>query len=137
MGFGSTGGILGLSISSAPNHPFLNSLLGKALTYLRNQQGPLDKSVADPRLPIHNNDSERDLRHIAVGRKNWMVFASERGGAVASRLYSLVLSCKEADINPEAYIEEVLQRISTTRAADIAELTPWAWAAARRTDCSD
>ena len=52
-----------------------------------------------------------------------MVFASERGGAVASRLYSLVLSCKEVGVDPEAYIEDVLQRVSTTRAADIAQLT--------------
>ena len=37
------------------------------------------------RIPIHNNDTERDLRHVVIGRKNWMTFGSERGGVVAGR----------------------------------------------------
>jgi len=69
------------------------SKLGKALGYLMSQRQALSAFLGDPRLPIHNNDSERDLRHVAVGRKNWLVFASPRGGEVACRLYSLVLSC--------------------------------------------
>lgn len=107
------------------------SVLGKALTYLSNQRAPLFVSVDDPRLPIHNNDAERDLRHVAVGRKNWLVFASERGGAVASRLYSLMLSCRESGVDPEAYLTDVLGRISSTASTDIGRLTPWGWAAAR------
>jgi len=107
------------------------SQLGKALVYLDRQRGPLSAFLADPRIPIHNNDEERDLRHLAVGRKNWLVFASDRGGQVACRLYSLVLSCKQAGVDPEKYIEDVLGRLSTTKASDIASLTPWAWAAAR------
>ena len=117
---------LGKLRATVPKSP-----LGKALKYLSNQKEPLSVSVDDPRLPIHNNDAERDLRHIAVGRKNWLVFASERGGAVASRLYSLMLRCKESDIDPEAYLVDVLGRISSTSSNDIAQLTPWAWAAAR------
>ncbi len=106
------------------------SKLGKALLYLARQRRPLSTFLADPRIPIHNNDEERDLRHLAVGRKNWLVFASQRGGEVACRLYSLVLSCKQAGVDPELYIQDVLGRLSTTKAADIATLTPWAWAAA-------
>jgi transposase len=107
------------------------SQLGKALGYLQRQRGPLSTCLVDPRIPIHNNDEERDLRHLAVGRKNWLVFASERGGQVACRLYSLVLSCKQASVDPQAYIEDVLGKLSTTKASEIASLTPWAWAAAR------
>jgi transposase len=107
------------------------SQLGKALVYLERQRGPLSAFLQDPRIPIHNNDEERDLRHLAVGRKNWLVFASNRGGAVACRLYSLVLSCKQAGVDPTLYIQDVLGRLSTTKASDIASLTPWAWAAAR------
>jgi len=51
---------------------------------------------------------------------------------VACRLYSLVLSCKQAGVDPQDYIEVALGRLSTTKAADIAQLTPWAWAAARK-----
>jgi len=108
------------------------SKLGQALGYLSNQKDELHVFLADPRIELHNNDSERDLRHIVVGRNNWLVFASPRGGAVASRLYSLVLYCKHAGADPEAYLEDVLVRVSTTPASEIASLTPWAWAKARR-----
>ena len=104
------------------------SKLGKSLGYLFNQRKPLNVFLEDPRIEIHNNDSERDLRHVVIGRNNWLVFASPRGGEVASHLYSLVLSCKHADVDPEAYFEDVLRRVSTTPATEIASLTPWAWA---------
>lgn len=107
------------------------SALGKALGYLKRQKKALRVFLDDPRVPIHNNDSERDLRHVAVGRKNWLVFGSERGGEVACRLYSLALSCKESGVDPETYIEDLLGKVSTTPASKIASLTPWAWAAAR------
>ena len=113
------------------------SKLGKALGYLFNQRSQLEVFLGDPRIEPHNNDSERDLRHIVVGRKNWMVFASPRGGDVASRLYSLVLSCKHAGVDPEEYIEDVLHRISTTPASQIAWLTPWAWADQRKAAISN
>jgi transposase len=105
--------------------------LGKGLVYLENQREALEVFLADPRVPLTNNDSERDLRHIVVGRNNWLVFASPRGGEVACRLYSLMRSCAENGVDPQAYIEDVLTRISTTPASRIAELTPWGWAAAR------
>jgi len=47
------------------------SKLGKALGYLHSQRAPLSVFLEDPRIPIHNNDSERDLRHLAIGRNNW------------------------------------------------------------------
>jgi len=108
------------------------SKLGRALGYLFNQRSELTVFLEDPRIEIHNNDAERDLRHVIVGRNNWMVFASPRGGEVACALYSLVLSCKHAGIDPQEYIEDVLVRVSTTPARDIASLTPWAWAHARK-----
>jgi len=107
------------------------SKLGKALGYLMSQRMALSVFLGDPRLPIHNNDSERDLRHLAIGRKNWLVFGSQRGGDVACRLYSLVLSCKQCGADPEAYLEDVLMKVAMTPASEIAALTPWSWQAAR------
>ena len=107
------------------------SKLGKAIGYAFRQRGPLEVFLGDARIEIHNNDAERDLRHIAVGRNNWMVFASPRGGEVASRLYSLVLSCKRAGVDPHDYIEHALTAVSTTPASQISTLTPWAWAKTR------
>ncbi len=105
------------------------SQLGKALRYLERQRPALEAFLDDPRLPIHNNDAERDLRHLAVGRRNWLVFGSQRGGDVACRLYSLVLSCKHAGIDTEAYLLDVIGRAPTTKPSAMGELTPWAWAA--------
>jgi len=68
---------------------------------------------------------------MAVGRKIWLVFGSQRGGEVTCRLYSLVLSCKQCGADHEAYIEDVLMRVATTLASEIASLTPWAWQVAR------
>jgi hypothetical protein len=103
------------------------SLLGKAVGYIASQWDPLTRFVEDPALAIHNNDSERALRHIVVGRKNWLFFASPRGGEVGANLFSLVATCKALGIHPEAYIEDVLRRVDTTPASEIASLTPWAW----------
>ncbi len=121
--------VLGRQRSTLPK-----SKLGKALGYLASQRPALSLFLDDPRIPIHNNDSERDLRHLAIGRKNWLVFGSQRGGEVACRLYSLMLSCKQAGADPEAYLEDVLMRVASTPASEIASLTPWAWQAARNAD---
>ena len=91
-----------------------DSTLGKAVNYLINQAEPLQLNLEDARVPIHNNHAEQDLRHVAIGRKNYMTFASEKGGEVAARLYSLVLSAKHAGLDPEAYVRELLSAISTT-----------------------
>jgi len=107
------------------------SKLGKAVSYLQNQWESLSAYLTDPRIPMHNNDAEGDLRHLAVGRNNWIIFASPRGGEVACRLYSLVLSCKQGEVDPQAYLEDVLMKVATTLASEIASLTPWGWKAAR------
>jgi len=108
------------------------SKLGKALGYLHSQRAPLSVFLEDPRIPIHNNDSERDLRHLAIGRNNWLVFGSQLGGEVACRMYSLMLSCKQGGVDPEAYIADCLDKIAIVPASQIARLTPWAWGAERR-----
>ena len=105
--------------------------LAKAVRYAINQRAPLLAHLDAGHLPIHNNDTERNLRHVVTGRKNWMMFASENGGHVAARLYSLVMSCKLAGVNVEEYLRDVLVAVSETPASRIAELTPWAWARAR------
>ena len=114
---------LGRDRSILPKSP-----LGKALTYLVNQDSSLARFVDDPALPIHNNDAERALRHVVVGRRNWLFFGSPRGAKVGANLFSLIATCKALGINPEAYLEDVLSRVDSTPASAIATLTPWAWA---------
>ncbi len=117
---------LAMEIGSKPS-TLPKSKLGKGVGYLSKQREALEVCLSDPRIPIHNNDEERDLRHIVTGRKAWSVFASPRGGEVACRLYSLVLSCIQCGANPEAYIKDVLMAVATTPMSEIASLTPWAW----------
>ncbi len=121
---------LAMEIGSKPS-TLPKSKLGKGVGYLSNQREALEVCLSDPRIPIHNNDEERDLRHIVTGRKAWSIFASPRGGEVACRLYSLVLSCIQCGANPEAYIKDVLMAVATTPMSEIASLTPWAWNEAR------
>jgi transposase len=87
----------------------------QAITYLLNQRKPLSVCLSEPRIPIHNNDTERDVRHPVLGRKNYLIFASPKGGEVAARLYSLVLSARLIALNVQDYIED---------ACDAARRTP-------------
>jgi transposase len=113
------------------------SRLGKAVAYLFNQRRELSVFASDPRVPLHNNDAERDLRHLAVGRKNWLVFGAKRGGEVGCRLFSLVLSAKAAGVDVERYLEDLLYRIDDPKAGGVEKMTPWAWAEERRREAVD
>ncbi|MEM8760712.1 MAG: transposase, partial [Pseudomonadota bacterium] len=99
------------------------------------QKAPLLAHLEHGEIPIHNNDTERDLRHVVVGKKNWQMFGAKRGGEVAGRLYSLAISCKLNGIDVQSYLEDVLGLISTE--TDVAALTPWAWEARRRAAAPD
>ena len=95
-------------------------------------KNPFEKRDNDTPMTALCRTAERDLRHVVTGRKNWLVFGSERGGEVACRLYSLMLSCRQNGVDPEAYLADVLMAVATTPASEIASLTPWAWAARHR-----
>jgi transposase len=108
------------------------SALGDAVAYTRNQWANLTRFLDDGRLPLDNNASERAVRGVAVGRKNWLFAGGEEGGHRAAALYSIVESCKSAGIEPVVYLRDVLTRVANTPASQVAALTPRAWAAARR-----
>ncbi|QDU86643.1 Transposase IS66 family protein [Planctomycetes bacterium Pla163] len=110
---------------------------GKAVACLFNQRRELSVFARDPRVPLHNNDAERDLRHLAVGRKNWLVFGAKRGSEVGCRLFSLVLSAKAAGVDVERYLEDLPYRIDDPNACGVEKMTPWAWAEERRREAAD
>lgn len=109
------------------------SPLGKAIDYMLNEWPRLLVFLDHGEVEPDNNDVERAIRHVAIGRKNWMFAGSEKGAQAAALLYSIVSSCKALGIDPEAYIADTLRAISTTPISQAASLTPWAWAA-RHTD---
>ena len=74
-----------------------------------------------------NNAAERALRGIAVGRKNWLFAGSDRGGDRAAAVYTLIATAKLNDVDPQAWLEDVLRRIADHPASRLDELLPWNW----------
>ena len=109
------------------NQVLPKSPIGKAITYSLNQWEALNRYVDDPMLEIDNNLSERILRMVVIGRKNYMFAGSEAGAWRAAIIYSLVASCKLNEIDPFRYFRDVLARVSTHPATKIDELLPSEW----------
>ena len=103
------------------------SPIGKAIAYGLNQWEALNQYVDDPMLEIDNNLSERTLRMVVIGRKNYLFAESEAGAWRAAVIYSLVASCKLNGIDPFRYFRDVLTRVSTHPADKIDELLPSEW----------
>ena len=78
-------------------------------------------------LSIDNNLAERMLRAQAIGRRNWTFLGSDRGGRTAAVLYSLTGTCKHHDIDPFAYLQDVLSRLPSHAPGQLDELLPDVW----------
>ena len=103
------------------------NMMSKAITYALNQWEALNRYIENPMLDIDNNISERALRMVVIGRRNYMFAGSEAGAWRASIIYSLVASCKLNGIDPFAYFRDVLEKVSTHPADKIDELLPSNW----------
>ena len=101
--------------------------LGKAISYALGQWEALNRFLEDGRLELDNNRSERALRAVAVGRKNWMFFGNERGGQTGAVFYSLIATCKARGIDPKVYIHDAMLRLA--EGEDPKTLTPREWQA--------
>lgn len=108
------------------------SAMAIAVNYCINQWDHLTLFLGDARIPIHNNSSERALRVVALGRKNYLFLGNEQAGEKIAVLYSLVASCEAAGVSPLDYITDVLVRIQTHPRDDIDALLPHKWAAAKQ-----
>jgi len=115
-------------------HQWLEATLGKlsrksdttlAVRYALSRWEALLRYVDDGGIEIDNNAAERSLRVVALGRKNYLFAGSDRGGERAAAIYSLLGTAKLHDIDPEAYLREVLMRIADHPVNRIAELLPW------------
>ena len=103
------------------------SPIGKAVTYAVNQWEALNRYLENGILSIDNSVSERVIKLVALGRKNWLFSGSDAGARRAAILYSLIASCKLCGIDPFVYLRDVLERINTHPANRIDELTPPQW----------
>ena len=103
------------------------SKLGKAISYATNNWQTLTRYTEDGRLEIDNNRSERCIKLVVIGRKNYLFMGSETGGHAAAIIYSLIETCKQNWVDPLAYLADVLQRIPTHLNKNIKELLPYNW----------
>ena len=98
-----------------------------AMDYMLNRWDAFTRFLNDGRICLTNNAAERALRGIALGRKNWLFTGSDRGGRRAAIMYSLIITAKMNDIDPQAWLADVLARIAEHPARKIDELLPWNW----------
>lgn len=103
-----------------------SSKLASAFSYIRNHWEALNVFVTDGRLPIDNNQGERLMRRVAVGRKNWLFVGSMRAGIRNASLMTLVASAQRNDLDVMMYLESVITHM-LRGTAKVEELLPDVW----------
>ena len=103
------------------------SPLGLAISYTINNWIALTRYLGNGILSIDNNEAERLMKPVAIGRRNWTFAGNDRGGKAAATIYSLIESCKINKINPYVYLRDVLTRLPNTLNRDIRSLLPYIW----------
>ena len=105
--------------------------VARAIDYLLKRWTAFTRFLNDGRICISNNAAERALRGVALGRRSWLFCGSDRGGQRAAVMYSLIVTAKMNDVDPQAWLAEVLARIADHPAQRLDDLLPWNWAAAK------
>jgi len=101
--------------------------VAKAMDYMLKRWTAFTRFLDDGRICLSNNAAERALRGIALGRKSWLFAGSDRGGVRAAAMYSLIVTAKMNDIDPQAWLADVLARIAEHPASRLDALLPWNW----------
>jgi hypothetical protein len=87
-------------------------------------------------LTIDNNVSEREMKRIAIGRKNWLTVGSPCGGQTAAMLFTFTSTCQRLGVEPWAYLKDVLERLPIHPPERLAALLPDEWARAQRAEAA-
>ena len=111
--------------------------MAKAIKYLRNGRQALKCFLLDGRVPLDNNACENAIRPVAIGRKNFLFAGSVRGGEAAAIMYSVIGSCRAADVDRWEYLRDVLVRVATHPASQVADLLPARWAELRAAEVAE
>ncbi|MGY3622318.1 hypothetical protein ACVJGD_008514 [Bradyrhizobium sp. USDA 10063] len=100
-------------------------------------RGPIDymlkrwtdfaRFLDDGRICLTNNAAERALRGIALGRRNWTFAGSQRGADRAAVMLTLITTARLNDVDPQAWLADILARIADLPASRLHELLPWEW----------
>ena len=105
-----------------PRNPFT-----EAAGYALAREKQLQVFLEYPDVPIDTNHLEREIRPIALGRKNWLFCWTEIGAQYVGVFQSLLTTCRLQGIDPYTYLVDVLQRVESHPARDVAALTPRLW----------
>jgi hypothetical protein len=104
------------------------SPMGEAIAYTLNNWEALRRYTEAGFLAIDNNVAEREMKKIAIGRKNWLSIGSPRGGQTAAVLFSFTSTCQRLGIEPWHYLRDVLEKLPSYSAERLAEMLPDKWA---------
>jgi transposase len=108
------------------------SLFGEAMDYALGQWPGLTVFLKDGRFEIDNNLVENAIRPTALGKKNWLFIGQAEAGERGAILYTMVESCRRRGLDPYAYLCDVLTRLPHMTNWQIKEVTPEAWAKAKK-----
>ena len=104
--------------------------VAKAINYMFEETGRWEaftRFLDDGRICTTNNAAERALRGVALGRKAWLSAGSSRGGDRAAFMYSLIVTAKMNDVDPQAWLADVLAKLPGTTPSRLPGLLPWNW----------
>ena len=101
--------------------------ISRAMDYMLKRWLAFTRFLDDGRICLTNNAAERALRGVAIGRKSWLFAGSDRGGERAAAVYSLIVTARLNDVDPRAWLADVLRRIADQPASRLADLLPWNW----------
>lgn len=103
------------------------STFGKALYYCLNNWTYLTQYVTDGDLKIDNNHTEREMKYIAMGRRAWLFFGSDKGAKDHAIVFSVLSTCRRHGVEPWAYLTDVIQRLAEDPNCNLEELLPYNW----------
>jgi len=101
--------------------------VAKPIDYMLKRWDRFVRFIDDGRICLTNNAAERALRGFALGRKSWLFAGSERGADRAAAMTTLIMTAKLNDIDPMAWLADVLARIAEISQTRLPELLPWNW----------
>ncbi|NDW07995.1 IS66 family transposase, partial [Jiella pacifica] len=108
--------------------------VAKAMDYMLTRWEGFARFTADGRICLTNNAAERAIRGLALGRKSWLFAGSDRGADRCAFMLTLIATARPNDIEPQAWLADVLDRIADTPQSRLGELLPWNWATGDASD---
>jgi hypothetical protein len=118
---------LGQLIATLRKEVLPKSPLGRALSYAENQWPAMARYLEVAQAELDNNSTEHALRAVVLGRRNWLHVGQESGGEKAANLFSLMITCKRLQVEPYAYLHDILRRLPSHPNRNIWQLPPRGW----------